>query len=79
MCMWVCVYHVFNRFESYLLRTLTEIIILLCVSPLLVSNVLVREMSAHFSTHLPCGAGGFCSWSCHLRHWEGPDDTCSQA
>lgn len=54
MCMWVCVYHVFNRFESYLLRSLTLIIILLCVSPLLVFNVLVSGMSAHFSTHLPC-------------------------
>jgi hypothetical protein len=51
---YVGVYHIFNRFESYLLRSLTETIILLCVSPLLVFNVLVSEMSAHFSTHLPC-------------------------
>lgn len=52
MCMCVCVYHVFNRFESYLLGTLTETIILLCVAPLLVFNVLASKMSAHFSTHL---------------------------
>lgn len=45
-------YKVFNRFESYLLGTLTETIILLCDSPLLVFIVLVSVMSAHFSTHL---------------------------
>lgn len=55
MFMWVCVYHVFNRFESYLLGTLTEIVILLRVSAWPVFNALVNEMSAHFSTHLPQG------------------------